>query len=293
MILGITGGTGFIGGCIKEEAERLHHQVILFSRNPEEFSGTRMFNTKSVPNIEGCNALIHLAGESVLGWWTKKKRNNILESRREGTRRLVEAIAKAPIKPRVLVSSSAIGYYGDTDDRICDENSPPGTGFLAEVAQIWEEEALKAEDYGVRVVLLRTGLVMGRYGGIMKLLRPLFRFGLGGKLGSGDQWMSFIEIHDYIRIALHCCHDSSMKGPINLVMPTPITNTDFTDALAETVRRPALFNIPEFLLRFTLGDFSSALLNSQRIVPTKALQLGYDFQYPTVQKALEETFYNG
>ena len=189
-----------------------------------------------------------------------------------------------------MVSASAIGYYGDTDDQICDESSPAGTGFLAEVAQVWEEEARKAEIYGVRVVLLRTGLVMGRHGGAMKFLRPFFRLGLGGRLGSGDQWMSLIEIHDYIRLVLHCCYDTSITGPINLVMPSPISNADFTEALAETVRRPALFNVSEFLLRFTMGDFSSLLLNSQRIVPTKALQLGYEFQYSTAQQALKEAF---
>lgn len=289
MILGITGGTGFIGTCIREEAKRLHHKTILFTRHPEENLETRKFTIDTVPDVRGCDALIHLAGESVVGWWTQKKRRAILESRREGTRRLVEGIAQSPIKPRILISSSSIGYYGDTADQIIDETSPAGQGFLAEVAQVWEEEALKAEQYGVRVVLLRTGLVLGRHGGLMKRLRPLFCLGLGGKLGSGEQWMSCIEIHDFVRLALYCCHDESIKGPVNLVIPSPVTNAEFTETLADTVNRSAFFNIPEFLLRFMLGEFSSLLLSSQRILPNKALQLGFEFQYPTIRKSLEES----
>lgn len=288
MILGITGGTGFIGSCIREEAERLKHQVILFSRYPDHDVESRIFSTRAIPDITGCEAFIHLAGESIIGLWTDKKREKILKSRREGTRRLVEAIAQAPVKPRVLVSASAIGYYGDTGDTIVDESSPAGSDFLAEVAQVWEGEAMQAEQYGVRVVLLRTGLVLARHGGFLQKLKPFFRLGFGGKLGSGDQWMSFIEIHDFMRLTLHCCQDDSVRGPINVVMPHSVTNGEFTQVLAETVKRPALFDLPEFFLRFMLGDFSSLFLNSQRVAPTKAQQLGYEFQYPDIRKALEE-----
>jgi uncharacterized protein (TIGR01777 family) len=226
-----------------------------------------------------------LAGESILGLWTREKRRRILESRVEGTRRLVEGIASAAVKPRVLVSASAIGFYGDTGDRIVDETSPAGTGFLAEVAQAWEAEAVKAEAMGVRVVRLRIGFVLGRDGGAMRLIRPVFRLGLGGRLGSGRQWMSCIEIADLAAMVMTCLHDASISGPVNAVMLEPVTNAEFTRAVARSVHRPALFPVPAFALRLALGDLSHLLLDSQRVVPRVMQKMGFDWKRPHLDES--------
>src|SRR3990167_11416942 len=288
MIIGITGGTGFIGNAIQEAAASSGDQVILFSRHPEFLREARRFTSTTVPDVNGCEGLIHLAGESIMGFWTKEKRRKILESRREGTRRLVEGIAQASIKPSVLVSASAVGYYGDCGDQILDETSPRGSGFLSEVTKIWEEEALQAEQFGVRVVLLRFGLVLGKNGGAMKFIQPLFRWGLGGRLGSGNQWMSCIDIHDVAGLALYCLHTPSITGPVNAVMPHPMTNREFTKTVAKAVERPAFFHVPAWCLRLALGDLSHLVLDSQRVIPSKAVQHGYQFCFPSLKESLSE-----
>ena len=225
-----------------------------------------------------------------MGLWTKDKRRRILESRVEGTRRLVEGIASAVIKPRVLVSASAIGFYGDTGDRIADEDSPAGAGFLSEVTQAWEAEAVKAEAYGVRVVRLRIGFVLGHGGGAMKLIAPVFRSGLGGRLGSGRQWMSCIEVRDLADIIMECLRNDSLHGPVNAVMHRPVTNRDFTRLLAQAARRPAPFPAPAFALRLLLGDLSHLLLDSQRNIPSRLKDLGFPYRAGTVQEALKQVF---
>jgi len=288
MIIGITGGTGFIGQAVRQELSARGDTPVLFSRR--EGSGRRLFSLTRPLDVAGCDGLVHLAGESILGLWTREKRRRILESRVEGTRRLVEGIAAAPVKPRVLVSASAIGYYGDTGDRVVDENSPPGTGFLAEVAQAWEAEAVKAEAFGIRVVRLRIGFVLGRNGGAMRLIKPAFRLGLGGRLGSGRQWMSCVEIADLAAMVTTCLHDDTLAGPVNAVMPEPITNAGFTRAAARSARRPTLFPAPSFALRLALGDLSHLLLDSQRVVPRRFQQHGFHYCYPTVGSAMEEVF---
>ncbi|MFZ4116617.1 MAG: TIGR01777 family oxidoreductase [Chthoniobacterales bacterium] len=290
MFLGITGGTGFIGQALQEAASARDHNILLFSRHPQSLPGARSWSQTTIPDLSGCDQLVHLAGESILGLWTAEKRQRILESRREGTRRLVEGIAKASVKPSVLVSASAIGYYGNGGDTILDETAPGGSGFLAEIAQAWEEEALKAEAYGVRVVLVRIGIVLGATGGIMKLITPLFRLGLGGILGSGRQWMSCIHVKDLAELILKFANDPSIHGPVNAVMPHPLTNTTFTKTIGALLHRPTFLRTPALALRLGLGELSTLLLGSQRILPTKALEHGYDFQYPTVESALKEIF---
>lgn len=288
MIIGITGGTGFIGQAVRRTLEAAGDSVRLFSRR--QGAGRRLFSLTHPLDVAGCDGMVHLAGESILGLWTKAKRRRILESRVEGTRRLVEGIAAAPVKPRVLVSASAIGYYGDTGDTIVDETSPSGHGFLAEVARAWEAEAVKAEQFGVRVVRLRIGFVLGRDGGAMRLIGPVFRLGLGGRLGSGRQWMSCIEVNDLAAMVLHCLHDTSVSGPVNAVMPEPLTNRDFTRAVAVASHRPALFPAPAFALKLALGNLSHLMLDSQRIVPKHLLEGGFAYRFPTVASAMEEIF---
>ncbi|CAM6031738.1 unnamed protein product [Sphagnum compactum] len=288
--LGITGGTGFIGQTLQQAALEQKKNILLFSRHSQSLPGARSWSQTSIPDLSGCNQLVHLAGESILGLWTREKRRRILESRREGTRRLVEGIAQAAVKPSVLVSASAIGYYGDHRDALLDETAPGGSGFLAEIAQVWEEEALKAKAYGVRVVLVRIGIVLGATGGIMKLITPLFRLGLGGILGSGKQWMSCIHVKDLARLMLKCADDPNIRGPVNAVMPHPLTNATFTKTVGALLQRPTFLRTPAVALRLGLGELSTLLLGSQRILPTKALEHGYDFQYPTVESALREVF---
>jgi len=242
MNIGITGGTGFIGHAVQEAASAQGDSVVLFSRSVGAGSGgrngRRQFSFTEPLDLSGCEGLVHLAGESIMGLWTREKRKRILESRVEGTRRLVEGIVAAAVKPRVLVSASAIGFYGDTGDKAVDEESPAGSGFLAEVAQAWEAEAIKAEAYGVRVVRLRIGFVLGRSGGAMKLIAPIFRMGLGGPLGSGRQWMSCIEIHDLAGMVMAALHQESYRGAVNAVMPEPVSNEVFTYLAGRAANRP-------------------------------------------------------
>jgi uncharacterized protein (TIGR01777 family) len=288
MKIGITGGTGFIGHAVQRALITRGDDALLFSRR--EGNGKRLFSFSKPLDVSGCDGLVHLAGESIMGLWTREKRRKILESRVEGTRRLVEGIACASVKPGVLVSASAIGFYGDTGERIADEKSPAGTGFLAEVAQAWEAEALKAEAYGVRVVRLRIGFVIGRNGGAMRLIAPVFRAGLGGRLGSGRQWMSCIEVEDLAAMIVTCLHDDSLSGAMNAVMPEPVTNAEFTKAMARAAHRPALFPAPAFMLRLCLGDLSHLMLDSARIVPARFKDKGFSYRCRTVAEAMDQTF---
>ncbi len=288
MIIGITGGTGFIGHAVRRAAEAAGDSTILFSRR--EGAGRRRFSFTDPLHVSGCDGLVHLAGESILGLWTRDKRRRILESRVEGTRCLVEGIAAAPVKPPVLVSASAIGFYGDTGDRIVDEDSPAGGGFLAEVAQAWEAEAIKAEAYGVRVVRLRIGFVLGRDGGAMRLIKPVFRLGLGGRLGSGKQWMSCIEVDDLASMVMECLRNETIHGPVNAVLPEPVTNGDFTRSAARAAHRPALFPAPSFALRLLLGDLSHLMLDSQRVLPRRIAETGFRYRFGSVESAMGEVF---
>lgn len=288
MIIGITGGTGFIGQAVRSAAEARGDSAVLFSRRGG--AGRRLFSLSERPDVSGCEGLVHLAGESILGLWTREKRRRILESRVAGTRRLVEGIAAAPVKPRVLVSASAIGFYGDTGDTVVDEGSPAGSGFLAEVARAWESEAVKAEAFGVRVVRIRIGFVLGRDGGAMRLIKPLFRLGLGGRLGSGSQWMSCIEVDDLAGMVMECLHDDSIGGALNAVMPQPVTNREFTASVARAAGRPALLPAPAFALRLALGDLSHLMLDSQRVLPRRFAEAGFRYRFDSVESAMREVF---
>ena len=287
MIIGLTGATGFIGGKIIDLALRRGHEVIAFTRDPSrKIPGCEMraFSSEAVPDITGCEAFIHLAGEPVVGLWTAAKKRRIVESRVLGTRRVVEAINAAREKPEVLLSGSAIGLYGDRDETELTETAPAGTGFLAETVQAWEAEAHRAE--GVRIVTLRTALVLGKHGGALVPMTPIFKLGLGGPLGDGRQWMSWIHLDDLAHLALFAIENLDIRGPLNGSAPWPTRNADFTKALAQTLRRPAFFRVPAFLLRTILRDFSHELLDSKRVLPAAAIDHGFRFQYPELQPAL-------
>lgn len=283
MRLGITGATGFIGRRTAELAFSRGWEVVPFSRSPRD-ANTRKFLPGEPADVDGLDAVIHLAGEPVLGLWTKSKRARIMDSRVLGTRSIVEGFSRAKQSPRVLISGSAIGYYGDTGDREVDESSPPGKGFLADVCRAWEAEALKVTN--ARIVLLRTGFVLGRDGGAMKLILPVFRAGLGGRLGSGKQWMSCIHVDDVAGMTLWAIENGNIRGPLNAVMPHPVTNAEFTRDVARAVHRPALFPAPYFILRLVLGRMSSMLLDSARVLPEVAEHERYDFTFRNLPDAL-------
>jgi uncharacterized protein (TIGR01777 family) len=287
MKIGITGAGGLIGSHVAALARERGHEVIGFTRSPDGRGPSwRLFTTDEPPDVKGCDAILNLAGERVVGFWTPAKRRAIRESRILATRRIVEAMQAAPVPPRVLVNGSAIGFYGDTGDRALDEGSPRGRGFLADVCEAWEAEALKAAENGVRVVLLRTGVVLASEGGALAAMLPAFRLGLGGRLGSGRQWLAWIHIADEAALALEAIENSTIQGPMNATAPNPVTNDDFTKALAATLHRPAFFAVPALALRTALDGFAGELLESRRILPAAAGAAGYQFRFPLLVDAL-------
>ncbi len=289
MNIGMTGATGFIGSRIIDLALRRGHEIIAFTRDPRRtIPGCEMraFTLDAPPDITGCAAIIHLAGEPVVGLWTAAKKRWIVASRVLGTRRIVEAISAAHEKPEVLLSGSAIGFYGDRGDDELTETAPAGTGFLADTVQAWEAEAHRAD--GVRIITLRTALVLGKHGGALAPITPIFKLGLGGPLGDGRQWMSWIHLQDLAQLSLFAIENLDIRGPLNGSAPWPARNADFTRTLAQTLRRPAFLRVPAFLLRATLGGFSRELLDSKRVLPAAALDHGFRFQYPELAPALAD-----
>lgn len=234
-------------------------------------------------DLEGCDALVHLAGESVLGLWTPGKRARIAQSRIEGTRMAAEAFRKSRRPPRVFISASAIGFYAPSGDTELVETSPAGTGFLADTCRAWEGAAIEAG--AARIVLLRTGIVLAREGGALSLMSRVFRLGLGGRLGDGTQWMSWIHVDDLARMILFCIEDESVSGPVNGTAPWPVRNAEFTAQLAKRLRRPAFFHAPAFAIKW-LGEFSNELLGSKRVLPGVATAHGFPFRFPELPAAL-------
>lgn len=291
MRIGITGATGFIGQQVVKTAVRRGHEVVAFSRDAKreirDCVEVRAFDLKTPPNMEGCEAVIHLAAESVMGLWTKAKKQRIVQSRVEGTRRLAEAIRTMSQPPEVLVSASAIGFYGDAGEAELTEESPAGSGFLAETCSAWEMEA-KAVENLCRVVTPRIGLVFGKGGGAMKVMEPLFRCCLGGAIGSGRQWMSWIHLEDLAKLLLFAVENMDVRGALNATSPYPVRNGEFTEVLAHSLRRPAIFRAPAFLLRAALRDFSHELLDSKRVIPARAIDEQFPFSFPDLESALKD-----
>ena len=239
--------------------------------------------------VSGFDAVIHLAGESVVGRWTAEKKKAILESRALGTRNLASALAQAKTKPRVFVSASAIGFYGNRGDEILREESPAGRGFLSEVCREWEAASRIAADAGIRTVNVRIGLVLSNRGGALpKMLKP-FKLGLGGRIGTGQQWLSWIHIDDIVGAIRHALNTSELSGPVNLAAPNPVRNAEFTRVLASVLGRPAIFTVPAFALRIVFGEMAAdeLFLSSQRVEPEKLRTSGYTFHYRDLRTALD------
>lgn len=292
MTIGLTGATGFIGGHVLRIAAKRGHDVIAFTRTPQRHvSGaveTRAFSLEAGPDLRGCDAVIHLAAEPIIGLWTKSKRRRVVESRVVSTQRIVEGIAALPEKPEVLVNGSAIGFYGDSADCELTEQAAGGTGFLAETVAAWENAA-RAAAVG-RVVLLRTAVVLGRESGALRFMAPLFRCGLGGAVGNGRQWMSWIHVEDIARLALFAVEDQEVRGPINGSAPWPVRHRDFVSTLASVLHRPALLRAPAFVLRAAHAALAAELLESKRVVPAAALAAGFRFNFPQIGDALRDLF---
>jgi uncharacterized protein (TIGR01777 family) len=238
--------------------------------------------------LEGCTAAVHLSGANVAAHrWTAAYRHEMRTSRVDSTRVLAETLAGLRKPPRTLVVASAVGIYGDRGEEVLDETSAPGTGFLADLCRQWEEAAMPAAEAGIRVVHPRFGVVLGRGPGALEKMLPMFRLGLGGRLGSGRPWMSWISLEDTVAALLFALETQSLAGAVNVVSPNPIRNTEFTSALARQVHRPAVLPVPAFALRLALGQMADeALLASARVVPAKLLAAGFEFAHPTVDKAL-------
>jgi uncharacterized protein (TIGR01777 family) len=290
----VTGATGLIGQAL---VARLARAVVL-SRDPEQ--ARRKFpdalahawspeaGPPPVGAWDGVDVVFHLAGEPVAeGRWTADKKRRIRDSRVLGTRHLVSGLAALENRPRVLVSVSAVGYYGDRGDEELVEASPAGRGFLAEVCVDWEREALAAEALGVRVVCARIGIVLAQGGGALARMLPAFRLGAGGKLGHGRQWMPWIHLDDVIGILLHASQNARIQGAINAVGPRPVTNADFTRALGRAVHRPAFLAVPKVALRLAFGEMGEILTDSQRVLPRLAEQTGYTFKHTDLDGALK------
>lgn len=294
MKITLSGATGLVGRRLVKRLLEDGHRLHLLVRNPRTGFGPEVecsiWNAMEIEpapeSVEGADAVIHLAGEPIAQRWTPVVKRRILESRVEGTRRLVEALERQEAKPRVMVCASAVGYYGSRGDDILTESSPPGEGFLAQVCQAWETAADEALTLGVRVVKLRLGVVLSNEGGALAQMAAPFRWGLGGRVGSGKQWMSWIHVDDLVELVRFTVGSGELKGAVNACSPNPVTNAEFTEALSTVLRRPALFTIPARALQILYGEMAQVLLASQRARPEAALRAGFEFQYPDLLPAL-------
>jgi uncharacterized protein (TIGR01777 family) len=282
--IAIAGASGLIGSALTRSLIADGHEVVrLVRRAPRgrdelrwDPDGQRM----DAGGLAGCAAVVNLAGAGVASRrWTEAYRRKIRDSRVRGTATLAEAVASLDERPRVFVNGSAIGFYGETGDRVVDESAPPGAGFLPSVCVAWEGAAAPAQEAGVRTVFARTGLVVAREGGAWGKLFPLFKAGLGGRMGDGRQYWSYISLHDEVAAIRHLIDTSSVSGPVNLTAPTPLTNREITEAMGRVLHRPTVF-------RLALGDMSGDVLGSQRVHPTRLLSSGFTFAFPSIEGAL-------
>ena len=288
----ITGGTGFIGTALYNKLlNNKTNEITVLSRHPEQ----KKPQVNSINSLNGLekntsfDVIINLAGEPIADKkWTKDQKQKIISSRIDTTENIIEYIKHSITKPKLLISGSAIGYYGiNQSNKDHDENDTFDESFSSELCKQWESAALQANTYGVRTCLLRTGIVLGKNGGALKKMLPPFKMALGGKIGSGEQWMSWIHLDDLVGIILHCIKQDSITGPINGTSPNPSTNNNFTKALGKALKRPTFMPMPKIVIKMLMGQMGvELLLSGKKILPIKALEYGYQFQYPTLDRAL-------
>jgi len=298
MKVAITGATGFVGSRLVQKLQKQGHQPLILTRNRE--AALKAFPTMEVVTytptesgswqdaIAGCDALVHLAGEPIAqNRWTPKQKEEILNSRKLSTQKIVEAISKANPKPTVLVNASAIGYYGTSETATFDETSPSGNDFLAEVCQAWEAEAQKVKEAGVRLVILRLGIVLGDGGALAKMIPP-FQLFAGGPIGTGRQWFSWIHRDDLVNLILEALTRSDLEGVLNATAPNPVRMSELCQTLGETINRPSWLPVPGFALEALLGEGSKLVLEGQQVLPKRTTSYGFKYQYLTVKEALAE-----
>lgn len=289
----VTGSSGLLGSALTRSLRADGVRVVRLVRRAPQSADESFWNPgKGLVDpaaLEGAEAVVHLAGAGIGDRrWTEEHRREVLRSRVEGTRTLVTALTRLSAPPAVLLSGSAVGYYGDTGDREVDESAPSGEGFLAEVVRAWEAEAGPAAAAGIRTATLRTGLVLSGEGGMLRRVLPVFKLGLGAPLGSGRQYWSWISVDDWVRAVRHAMGDRAVEGPVNLTAPEPVTNAAFTSALARAVHRPAMpLPVPAHVLRAALGGFAQeGVLTGQRVLPRRLLDSGYAFRHIHLNEAL-------
>jgi len=291
-MIAVSGSRGLVGSALLKDLSGV--EVLRLARPGGGDGGAVHWDPEGgsfdAARLEGCDGVVHLAGEPIAARrWSAAQKEKIRKSRVEGTRLLVEGLRRLTTKPRALVSASAVGYYGDRSDEVLVETSTPGDDFLAGVAQAWEAEALRAAAEGIRVVVLRFGVVLAREGGALKKMLLPFRMGAGGRLGGGQQWMSWIHIGDLVRIIRLALSDQRLSGPVNAVSPGPARNADFARTLGHVLRRPAVLPAPPFMMRLALGEMADALLlSSQRAVPRVLLGHGFVHRFPHLEGALRD-----
>jgi uncharacterized protein len=302
MKIAITGATGLVGTRLVAQLSQKGHQIVVFTRNPNK--AQKVFPASSFANLEivqyqpqesgswqqkisGCDAVINLAGEPIAERWSPQQKQAIMDSRQLGTRKLVEAIAKAEQKPQVLVSGSAIGYYGTSETTAFDETSGAGNDFLAQVCQNWEAEAQKVTEQVVRLVILRIGIVLANGGALGKMIGP-FKMFAGGPIGSGKQWFSWIHRDDLVNLICQAVEQPEMSGVYNATAPNPVRMGKLCQTLGEVLNRPSWLPVPDFVLEVLLGDGAIVVLEGQQVLPKQTQQTGFTYQYPELKPALAD-----
>lgn len=300
MKIAITGATGLVGTRLVEKLHGEGHQILVFTRNLDK--AKQVFPSTAYPNLEavnytpnasgdwqqqisGCDAVVNLAGEPLAERWTKEKKQAIMNSRKQVTEKLVEAIAKAEQKPQVMVSGSAIGYYGTSETATFDETSSAGNDFLADVCQEWEAAAKPVKEYGVRLVILRIGIVLANGGALGKMIGP-FKMFAGGPIGSGKQWFSWIHRDDLVNLICEAIARTDMEGVYNATAPNPVRMSQLSQTLGKVMNRPSWLPVPDFVLEMLLGDGAQVVLEGQQVLPQRTQATGFNYQYPELQPAL-------
>jgi len=297
--IAVTGATGLIGAALIERLRAHGHTVRRLVHSPKDAREDDVVwdaERTELPAgaLDGVQAVVNLAGAPIARRWTAERKDAIRDSRVAGTGRLARAIAAMEQKPRVLVNGSAVGYYGDRGDEVLSESSAPGRDFLASVCVEWERATTPAADAGVRVVLVRTGVVLSKSGGALAKMLPPFRLGMGGPIGSGEQWMSWIALEDHLHAMEHCLFVDSVRGAVNLVAPNPVRNAHFATTLGRVLSRPALIPVPEVALTLMYGEMArETILASQRALPDALAASGFDFKHPTVEGAIRAALTSG
>lgn len=290
MKIAISGGTGFIGRPLVERRLQRGDDVLVISRHPRDVAGARGIGWNDVDAIADADAVVNLAAENVGVRWTVERKRRIVESRVNTTAKLVDAMRRGGEKQRTLISPSGVGFYGLHADDILDESAGSGSGFLAELTRDWEAAAHRADDFA-RVVVFRFGVVLDANGGALKRMLLPFRLGVGGPIGSGTQWMSWVDREDAVRAIEWAIDDPRVQGTYNITAPEPVRNRDFARALGRAMHRPSLFAVPGFVIRLLFGEMSGEmLLGGQRVVPSRATREGFAFRYPTIDTALQRMF---